>query len=195
MPEDQTIDDTPLEPPSDAPPSEKMEAPAPKSELEQLKIEIAECKEKYLRVLAESENARKRMQKERQELVQFAVQNVIVDFLSPIDHLENALKFAHQMSDEVKRWAIGFQMILNQFKEVLTNHHVRPFKSEGMQFDPHSHEALETIATNDYAPGIVVSESVVGYKMGDRTIRPARVKVSKELSEVASQEKQENTQE
>src|SRR5262249_12128024 len=114
-----------------------------------------------------------------QELVQYALQNMIVDFLGPIDHLENALKFSQQTSDEVKHWAKGFEMILGQFKDVLANNNVQPFDSVGQHFDPHFHEAVEVVTTSDYAPGTVVSESVRGYKMGDKTIRPARVKVAK----------------
>lgn len=147
-------------------------------EVEQLKKEAAEYKDKYFRVLAEAENARKRLQKERQELVQFAVQNVIADFLNPIDNLENALGFAQQASDEVKHWALGFQMILNQFKDVLASNGAVPIKSVGAAFDPHYHEAIEMISTSDFPQGIVVSETVKGYRMGERTIRPARVKVA-----------------
>lgn len=150
-------------------------------ELEQYKREANEYKDKYLRLLAETENARKRLQKERQEMTQYAVQNVIVDFLTPIDHMENALKYTQQMSDEVKHWASGFQMILNQFKDVLSSNGVIPYKSEGTPFDPHCHEAIEMIETNDVPSGIVVEESLLGYKMGDKIIRPARVKVSKAL--------------
>ena len=152
------------------------------AELAQIKSELAECKDKYLRVLAESENARKRLQKEKQEMIQYALQNVITDFLNPIDHMENALKFTQQMSDEVKHWATGFQMILSQFKDVLSLNGVAPFTSEGLPFDPHKHEAIETVVTTDYPPGTVVEESLRGYTMGDKTIRPARVKVSKAAS-------------
>lgn len=148
-------------------------------ELKKLQKECMEYKDKYLRLLAESENARKRMQKERQELIQYALQNMIVDFLSPIDHMENALQHAQQMSDEVKNWATGFQMILGQFKDVLTNNGVAPFTSKGSVFDHHCHEAVEAVVTTDVPPGIVIEESMRGYKMGDKTIRPARVKVSK----------------
>jgi molecular chaperone GrpE len=148
-------------------------------QLEQLKQEMAEYKDKYLRLLAESENMRKRLQKERQELIQYAVQNVIIDFLNPIDHLENALNYTQQASGEVKQWAAGFQMILGQFKDVLTNNGIVSFVSVGTPFDPHSHEAIEMIATTAYPPGTVAEESLKGYKMGDRVIRPARVKVAK----------------
>ena len=148
-------------------------------ELENLKKELVESKDKYLRVLAESENARKRLQKEKQEMIQYATQNVIADFLSPIDHMENALKFTQQMSDEVKHWAVGFQMILSQFKDALTSNGVAPFESEGRPFDPHRHEAVELVESTTVAPGTVIEESLRGYLIGDRIIRPARVKVSK----------------
>jgi molecular chaperone GrpE len=164
-------------------------------ELEKIKAEAAEYKDKYLRLLAESENARKRLQKERQELIQYAVQNVILDFLNPIDHMENALKFTQQMSPEVKSWAVGFQMILTQFKDVLANNGVIPFVSEGTEFDPHRHEAVEMIATSNFPPGVVVEESVRGYKIGDRTLRPARVKVSKAVAAAPAPKTEENKEE
>jgi molecular chaperone GrpE len=148
-------------------------------ELEQFKKEASEFKDKYLRALAESENARKRLQKEKQELIQYAIQNVMVDFLNPIDHMENALKYTEKTSDEVKHWVLGFQMILTQFKDVLARNGVTPFISEGQSFDPHYHEAIETVATEECPPGIVLEETLRGYRMNDRTIRPARVKVSK----------------
>lgn len=165
----------------------------PEPELEQIKKEAEEFKDKYLRGLAEMENMRKRLHKERQELVQHAIQNVIVEFLTPIDHMENALKFAQQMSDEIKHWAAGFQMILTQFKDVLSTHGVVSFTSVGTMFDPHRHEAVEMVVTKEHPQGTVVSESVRGYKMGDRTIRPARVAVAK-APEDESKENEENTE-
>lgn len=155
-------------------------------ELEKLKNELAESKDKYLRVLAESENARKRLQKEKQEMIQYAQQSLIIDFLNPIDHMENALKFTQQMSNEVKHWAIGFQMILSQFKDVLTSTGVTPFASEGKPFDPHRHEAIESVSSEDFPPGTVIEECLKGYLMGDKVIRPARVKVSKAPQKEAS---------
>lgn len=161
-------------------------------ELENLKKEVNEYKDKYLRLLADIENMRKRMQKERQEMTQYAIENVISEFLAPLDNLENALKFAQQMSDEVKNWASGFQMILSQFKDVLTNQGVTPVATEGKTFDPHAHEAVEIVETADKPPGTIIEEYVRGYKMGDRTIRPARVKVAKALGDKQKSDQQEN---
>lgn len=148
-------------------------------DLIELQRELNDYKDKYLHALADSENARKRLQREKQDLTQYALQNLIVDFLNPIDHMENALKFTQQMSEEVKHWAIGFQMILTQFKDILTNNGVTPFTSVGKPFDPHLHEAVETVCTVEFPPGTVVQETLRGYKMGDRIIRPARVAVAK----------------
>lgn len=165
------------------------DAPLPKvvsideKELEALRRDAAEHKDKYLRNLAESENQRKRLQKERQDLTQYAIQNVIADFLHPIDHMENALKYKDQMSPEVKGWAMGFEMILNQFKDVLSDQGVTPIISVGTPFDPHLHEAIEVVETDEYPPGTVVEEIIKGYKMGDKVVRPARVKVSKAIIE------------
>lgn len=160
-------------------------------ELESLKKEVSESKDKYLRSLAESENARKRLQKEKHEMIQYAIQNILVEFINPIDHMENALKFTQQMSDDVKHWAIGFQMILSQFKDVLTSNGVAPFDSVGKTFDHHRHEAIEIVETADFPPNTVVEETVRGYIMGDKVIRPARVKVSKAPTKDTSKEQQE----
>src|ERR1700733_4995432 len=104
-------------------------------------------KDKYLRLLAEIDNTRKRLQKEKQDMTRFAVENALEELLEPIDNMENALKFVETMSEEVRNWAIGFQMILGQFKEVLHTNGITPFSSEGMRFDPSRHHAIETEET------------------------------------------------
>lgn len=148
-------------------------------ELRDLKREISEYKDKYLRLLADAENARKRMQKEKQELTRYAMESFIVQILPPLDNLDNALGFAQEMSDEVRNWAFGFQMILAQFKDVLTQNGVTAIESVGHPFNPHLHEAIEMVESTSHTPGMVIEECVKGYKMGDKTIRPSRVKVAK----------------
>lgn len=162
-------------------------------ELEALRSEVSEHKDKYFRLLAEQENSRKRMQKDQRDSYQYAMQSVILEFLNPIDHMEGALKHTGKMSDEVKNWALGFEMILTQFKDVLTTHGVKSFESKGKSFDPHLHEAVEMVETDEIEPGIVVEESLKGYVMGERTIRPARVTVSKKIEEKNSEENQEKS--
>lgn len=147
--------------------------------LEKLRQEVTEFRNKYLHALADSENARKRLQKDREEMVLYSLKNLILDFLDPIDHMENALKYTEEASPEVKHWAAGFKMILNQFKDVLSSNGVKPMGALGKPFDPHLHEAVEMVETKECAPGTVVEESSRGYLMGEKTLRPARVKVSK----------------
>jgi len=148
-------------------------------ETEGLKLQVKEEQEKYLRSLADMENSRKRMQKEKHDSTRFAVENVIGEFLSPLDNFENALSFVHQASEETQTWAKGFEMILTQFKDVLSGHKVASYTSEGATFDPHLHEVLEIEETDKHADGLILQEFVKGYKCGDRILRPARVKVAK----------------
>lgn len=148
-------------------------------QLKQYQTEASEFKEKYMMAIAEIENMRKRLQKEKQEMTKFAAENIILEFLSPIDNFENALGFTDQMSDETRNWAQGFSMLLGQFKDVLVTHGVAPFHSEGTQFDTDLHEAVEVEETDEVAEGTIVKEFLCGYKRGERILRPARVKVAK----------------
>lgn len=156
---------------------DKLQSP-PQTE-NQTETDREDWKGKYLRAIAEMENMRKRMQKERHEMARFGIENAISEFLPAIDNFENALRFAEAASGEVKSWAMGFEMILSQFKEALHNHGIVAFHSMGNRFDPVFHEAVEIVETNDSPDGTILQEFTKGYKSATRTIRPARVKVSK----------------
>ncbi|MBS0626353.1 MAG: nucleotide exchange factor GrpE [Verrucomicrobia bacterium] len=157
-------------------PSESQEQPAAPPE--------EDWKTKYFRALAEQENMRKRMQKEKQDVLRYCYESCIGEFLPPLDNLENALRFTDQATGEVKNWAMGFQMILAQFKEVLHNHGIVAFHSEGNTFDPHYHEAVEIVETEEHPDGAILKEFTKGYKSAARTVRPARVKVAKRPKKV-----------
>jgi molecular chaperone GrpE len=144
-------------------------------------------KDKYLRALAEQENMRKRIGREKQEMVSFGIENAIAEFLPAIDNFENALRFAEHGEGAVKNWAIGFEMILSQFKEVLYNHGIVSFHSEGNHFDPQVHEAVEIVETTEHPDGTIMHEFTKGYKSATRTIRPARVKVAKHPQVIATE--------
>lgn len=147
-----------------------------------LEQELKESKDKYLRLLAESENARKRMQKEKTEMMRFCVENVILEFLSPMDNFENALGFAKNMSEETANWAKGFEMILGQFKDVVSNNGVTPFSALGKTFDPHLHDAVEAEESEECNDGEILEEYAKGYTSGKRTLRPSRVKVARKVT-------------
>ena len=152
---------------------EELDIPPTEEELEE------DFKDKYFRLLAEMENSRKRMQKEKHEMTRFAIENVIGEILLPIDTLENALSFTDKMSEDTRNWAKGFEMILTQFKDVLGNHHIVAFHSENEMFDPHKHEAVEVEETDEHPEGTILHEYLKGYKSADRILRAARVKVAR----------------
>ncbi len=154
---------------------EKPEAP----EVVSQENELEELKDKYFRLLAEGENQRKRLHKDKLEAIKHGETIIISNFLEPVDHLENALKFAVHSSPEVKQWAIGFEMILGQFKEILTRHHVVPFSSAGHMYDHDKHEAIDIEETDSVPPGTIIEEYQRGYTMDGRVIRPAKVKVAR----------------
>jgi len=150
-----------------------------KKELEDLRSTAEEYENKYWRTLADLENTRKRLQREKQEHTKFAIKDVLLEFLPPLDHFEKALQCTGQASDEINNWALGFKMILDQFKEVLGTHNITIFHSHGSSFDPHIHEAVETVETEEHPDGFILDEFAPGYKMGDQIIRAACVKVAK----------------
>lgn len=158
---------------------------------ETVKETSIDYKDKYFRALAELENTRKRMAKEKHDTIRYSIENAIAEFIPTIDSFEKALKCAENMSDEVKTWASGFQMFLSQFKDVLHNHGIVAFHSEGNSFDPHFHEAVETVETNDFAEGTILEEFSKGYKSANRTLKPARVKVAKSIKTEKAQEETE----
>ncbi|MBP9841218.1 MAG: nucleotide exchange factor GrpE [Simkaniaceae bacterium] len=135
-------------------------------------------KDKYQRLLAELDNTRKRMQREKEEAMRFAVERTVGNFLAPLDQFEKALAFASQGSQELKQWAIGFEMILAQFKDILAGQKIMSFSAIGEIFDPHYHEAIEIEESPDAEDGKILSEFAKGYRCGDRIIRPAKVKVA-----------------
>lgn len=159
--------------------TEEVKADAPAPEAPSLQTQLDEFKDKYLRALADGENARKRLAKEKQDMLRFGIDNAIGEFLPVIDNFETALRHADAASTEIKNWAFGFQMILAQFKEVLHNHGIVAFHSEGCQFDPSYHDAVEITETDEVPEGTILQEFTKGYKSALRTLRPARVKVAR----------------
>ena len=151
---------------------------------EEVQEEQAEdYQDKYVRLLAEMENARKRFVRERDEIIKHTIADTIIGLLRPLDQLEKALEHADNAPPEVQTWAVGFQMILQQFRDALAEQNIVAFDAVGQPVDPHHHEAIELIESTEHKPGTSVEQEVRGYKMGERTIRAARVKVTKEPQE------------
>ncbi|MCH9620774.1 MAG: Protein GrpE [Chlamydiia bacterium] len=161
-------------------------------QLMQRSKEATEYKDKYFRALAEMENVKKRLMQEKKELIAYSVGNFVEELLGPIDNLENALGYTDNLSDEMKNWAVGFKMILDQFKNALESNGIAAYESIGKPFDPNFHEAVELIETNDHEDGVIIEELMKGYRQDKRIIRVAKVKVAKKISSKESKKEEQN---
>jgi molecular chaperone GrpE len=140
--------------------------------------EIAELKDKYLRVLADSENARKRIRQQSEESVRIQKEALIRDLLPVIDNLERAVGAARDGGNG-KSIVEGVEMVLRSMYDLLRNHGVTQISALGQQFDPSRHEAVGQIESSAHPHNTVVEEFNRGYQIGERTLRPARVTVAK----------------
>jgi molecular chaperone GrpE len=140
--------------------------------------EIAELKDKYLRTLADSENARKRIRQQSEESIRIQREAILRDLLPIIDNLERALAAARSGTD-TKTIVDGVDMTVRALIDFLRAQGVTPLQSVGQAFDPNRHEAVDHVASEKHPPNTVVDEFHRGYLIGDRILRPARVSVAK----------------
>jgi len=140
--------------------------------------EIAELKDKYLRTLAEHENARRRIRQQSEDSIKRQKENLLHDLLPIVDNLERAVEASKGKSDG-KSIVEGVQLVLASLMDFLKSNGVRPMASVGEQFDPNKHEAADHVPHIAHPPNTVVSEFHRGYLINDKVLRPARVVVSK----------------
>ncbi len=140
--------------------------------------EVAELKDKYLRSLADSENARKRIRQQSEESTRLQKEALLRDLLPIVDNLERAIEAARGSSDP-KSIVQGVELVLRTLLDFLRNHGVTPVDAVGQSFDPFKHEAVDHVESDSHAPNTVIAEVHRGYQLGDRTLRPARVTVAK----------------
>ena len=161
-------------------PAAVEEAPAPpvasisQEEYEKLKAERDQLLDRLARLQAEFENARKRTERERQEFRDYAVGSVVEQFLPVLDHFQLALK----ATGSVEQLRSGVELIVKQMEEVLRQMQVQPVPTEGEPFDPHIHEALGSIERDDLPDQHVAEEVRRGYRLRDRLLRPALVRIA-----------------
>lgn len=148
------------------------------SEYKKLQADLAEEKDKYVRLFAEFDNARKRMDREKQEFVKYANEDLIVEFLGILDNLERTVEAASEKHKEEGAFLKGVEMVMAQIHELLKKNGVTRIETKGKKFDPHSHEVLMQ-EESDEAEGTVIGEFQKGYLLGDKVIRTAKVNVAK----------------
>jgi molecular chaperone GrpE len=161
---------------------ERAELIATRAELKRVEAESAELKDQLKRRQADFENYRKRVERERSETYNRVNADVATKLLPVLDNLKRALEAESSVesseSDEFRHFLSGVDLIYKQLNGVLEAMGVKPVPAVGEQFDPHIHEAVVTEATDDYEPDTVMQEMVTGYRLGDKLIRPALVKVA-----------------
>jgi molecular chaperone GrpE len=158
--------------------AEAVPLPEPVEAAPDLQALLDEANDKYLRMLAETENYKKRVQRERSEERQYAAQETVLAFLPVADNLDRALQ-ASLKQGEAGNLTKGVELTLRQFEDILRRLGVDPIATEaGKPFDPHLHQALFKEAHAEYDDGSILEVLQKGYKLGERVIRPAMVKVS-----------------
>lgn len=134
--------------------------------------------ERLLRMQADFDNARKRMEKQFQDFTKYANEGIISELLGILDDLERTTQNAENKSANLETFLKGIEMILAHLYEMLKKHGVKPIEVEGRIFDPHTSEALMQV-DSDLPEHTVVEELQKGYFLNDRVVRTAKVKVAK----------------
>src|SRR5262245_50755682 len=143
--------------------------------IEGLEQELKSEHDLYLRALADFENYRRRIEREREHLGKEALRRFLLPLLDVLDDFE---RFLNIVENEESSFIDGMRVVHGKFLKVLEAEGVRPFQSVGQLFDPSLHEAAGTAPAGEYPPGTVVQEIRRGYRWGDELLRSARVVVA-----------------
>ena len=164
---------------SEAPKPKPHASPGKPNDAEQLRQEAAQAQERYLRTLAEFENTKKRLHREKEEFTRYASEAVVRGLLPIVDSLDHALVAVDKQSDP-QAVVKGVHLIYRQLLGLLEKEGVKRIQTVGEPFDPHKHEAVAQVEVTDgTADETVVEEVQVGYTLHGKVIRPAIVKVAK----------------
>lgn len=158
------------------------------SEEEYLKLKDAadkavEYEDKILRLHADFDNLRKRVEREKLEFIKFANEGVLLELLNILDDLERTIDLAESKHQDLPVFLKGVEMILAHLYDLLKSNGIKPIEAQGKVFDPHMHEALMQAENDDLPEHTVVEELQKGYFLNDRVIRTSKVKVSKKTKD------------
>jgi molecular chaperone GrpE len=144
-------------------------------EIEKLKKEIQELKQEYLRQMADKENLRKRLEREKSEYYQYALSEFFGELLVVLDNFERSLKSGEQKN--LDNFQEGIEMIYKQMLDLLNKYGVKPIEIKDKIFNPHLHQAFMTEESEDIEEPQVGEEFQRGYMLNERLLRPSLVKV------------------
>lgn len=149
------------------------------SELETLRRERDEAQDRLLRLQAEFDNYRKRMDRERRDLGDHVTAELLGEFLPVLDDVQRALTAAEAVDDPlIATHRQGLELIQKQFLDLLKRRHVTPIDALGADFDPNLHQAVGQEVSDGHREGEVIDDMRRGYQLGDRLLRPSMVKVA-----------------
>jgi molecular chaperone GrpE len=155
---------------------------------EDIVAELQEMNSKYLRLYAEFENYKKRVVKDKEELIKFGNEGLLYDLLPVMDNLEMALK--HATNDVSSGLVQGVEITLKEMRKTLEKYGLSPIETEGKPFDPAVHHAMTQVERDDVGENMVVDEYRKGYMLKDKVLRASLVAVSKKRE--GSKEQEEN---
>ena len=160
---------------------EEAKEPTQEEQIAQLKEQLQQSEDKYLRVHADFENVKKRLEKEKYQAIDYASEKFARDLLPPIDSLQMALKSAQlelgaeELLGKLKE---GIELTLKNFNTVFEKHDISTVETNG-EFDPNFHDAVMQVDSAEHEDGQVVQELQKGYKYKERLLRPAMVSICK----------------
>jgi molecular chaperone GrpE len=154
--------------------NETMTGDAP-SEIERLKEEVRREHDMYLRALADYDNYRRRIERERTTAARSGKRDIILQLLEVLDGFDRALQHLDDAPSSVSE---GLQLLQRKLLGLLEAQGVTPLQSLGETFNPELHDAIGTVQSDDAEPGTVAEEMQRGYRWGDDLLRPARVRVA-----------------
>jgi molecular chaperone GrpE len=155
----------------------RPEATPLEAKVAELESALAESKDRHLRLAADFDNYKKRSRQEQLETIQHASAELIGRLLPVLDDLHNVLD--HMPEDVDPSWAKGLQLSVRKLEDALGTHGLQPIQAVGSRFDPMLHEAVGEEVSAEHPEDTVVSELRRGYRLRDRVVRPALVKVAR----------------
>ena len=170
------MSDAHVDPAADA---ASQDAPREGAEIETLRRERDEAQDRLLRLQAEFDNYRKRVERERRELHDHFTVEVLTEFLPVLDDVERALEAARSVTDPaITSHRQGLELIQKQFLELLRRRQVDVIEAHGADFDPNFHQAVGQEVSAAHREGEVIEDMRRGYRLGERLLRPSMVKVA-----------------
>ncbi len=161
--------------------AQESKEPTPQEQIAQLQEQLQQSEDKYLRVHADFENIKKRLEKEKYQAIDYASEKFARDLLAPIDSLQMALKSAQADlgADELlEKLKEGIELTIKNFNTAFEKHDISVVETDG-EFDPNFHDAVMQVDSAEHEDGQIVQELQKGYKYKERLLRPAMVSICK----------------